>query len=88
MFRLASCSVDTGSGEWGSGPSLGRKLPGREADHSPQSGTEAKDKRSYTSIHPYAFIALGETGKTPVVKYKIRTVTVRIRVKCEGKQTL
>jgi hypothetical protein len=72
-------------GRWG--PSLGIKLPGSESDHSPPSGAEAKDKRSYAPIHPYGFIALGETGEEPVVEYKIRMVTVRISVKCEG-QTL
>jgi hypothetical protein len=54
------------------------KFPGRETDHSPPSGAKPKDKRSCTSIHPYAFIVLGETGEEPVVEYKIRTVTVRI----------
>jgi hypothetical protein len=32
--------------------SLGIKLSGRETDHSPPSGAEANQKRSYTSIHP------------------------------------
>ena len=72
------------SGYWelgGGALSLGIKLPGCETDHSPPSGAEAKDKRSYTST-------LGETGEEPVVEYTIRTVTVRIRVKCEGQTNI
>jgi hypothetical protein len=32
--------------------SLGVKLPGREADHSPSSSAEVKNERSYTSTPP------------------------------------
>jgi hypothetical protein len=36
---------------------LGKKLPGREADNSPQSSVEVKNEWSYTSTPQYAFIA-------------------------------
>jgi hypothetical protein len=37
--------------------SSGAKLPGYEADNSPPSSTEVKDKWSYTSILSYALMA-------------------------------
>jgi hypothetical protein len=33
------------------------KLPGRDADHSPPTGTEIKNAWSYTTPHTYIFIA-------------------------------
>jgi len=36
--------------------SIGNKSCGFEAGHSPPSRAEAKNERSYTSIHSYAFI--------------------------------
>jgi hypothetical protein len=37
--------------------SPGGKRPGREADHSPLSSAEVKKTWSYTSSHPYVFMA-------------------------------
>jgi len=37
--------------------SLGVKRAGREADHSPQSSAEVKNKWRYTSTPQYAFMA-------------------------------
>jgi hypothetical protein len=37
--------------------SLGLRLPGREANHSPPSNVEVKNAWSYTSIPQYAFMA-------------------------------
>jgi hypothetical protein len=59
-------SVHTGSGAHpvsytmgtgGGAISPGKKRPGREADHSPQSSAEIKKCWSYASILPYVFMA-------------------------------
>ena len=47
----------------GGGLSLGIKLSGRETGHSPPSVAQAKDKKSYTSIHPHARLRI--KGATP-----------------------
>jgi len=58
-----SCSLLTlmlypASFQWVSGAlSLGVKLPGHEADHSPPSGAKVKNSWSYTSTPRYAFMA-------------------------------
>jgi hypothetical protein len=38
----------------------GSKVIGREADHSPPSSAEVKNEWSYTSTHPYVFVAQGQ----------------------------
>jgi hypothetical protein len=64
--------------QWKTGAlSLGVKLPGREADHSPPSCAEVKDAWSYISTPQYVFTAWC------LVKYRDNfTFTSPIRVTC------
>jgi hypothetical protein len=45
------------SNGYGGALSLGVKLPGREADHSPRTSAEVKKTWIYTSTPPYVFMA-------------------------------
>jgi hypothetical protein len=54
-------------------PSLGVKMPGREADHSPPSSAEVKNVWSYNSTPPFFFM------EWCVVKHGIRLHVIVLR---------
>jgi len=69
-------------------PCSGVKLPGREADHSPQASAKVKNAWSYTCIPPYVFMAwclVKHREKFTIAFFILVQNNNVVKVYCEGR---